>query len=127
MILLIIPAPSGPGWLLGAPVMSAAGGSPFWTWPATPCAGGLRGTRLGESLRAADRVYIYKPPGLDWDLEAVTAAVAGRCVILDSVTVLQTRLLQELRRGDVILLMGNAGFGGLQQRLLAVSGQRTGS
>ena len=87
---------------------------------------GVHGARLGESLQAADRIYIYKPPGLDWDLEAATVAVAGRCVILDSVAALQTRLLQELRCGDVILLMSNAGFGGLQQRLLAVSGQRTG-
>lgn len=82
---------------------------------------GVHGQLLGDSLQAADRIYIRHPPGLAWDLEAATAAIAGRMQVFNSGDSLATRLLSECRAGDVILLMSNASFGGLQNKLLAAA------
>ena len=83
---------------------------------------GVHGRLLGESLQAADRVYIHQAPGAPaWDLEAATAGLAGRRQCFDCVTELAAQLLSECRAGDVILLMSNAAFDGLQKKLRAVA------
>lgn len=83
---------------------------------------GSHGKLLGDSLQAADWAYIRQPPDLSWNLEAATVAIAGRRQVFDSVAPLAAHLLSECRAGDVILLMSNTSFGGLQDRLLAAAG-----
>jgi len=81
---------------------------------------GVHRDTLAPALRAADRVWLFKPPDLDWDLEQVVTALGpGKARSVDSIDVLVDGLSAELKAGDRVLVMSNGGFGGLPARLLA--------
>jgi UDP-N-acetylmuramate: L-alanyl-gamma-D-glutamyl-meso-diaminopimelate ligase len=73
---------------------------------------------LSEALAGADRVWLYRPGGLDWDLDGVAAALGGKARVLPDVPALVAALAAELEAGDRVLVMSNGGFGGLHGRLL---------
>ncbi|SDL76453.1 UDP-N-acetylmuramate: L-alanyl-gamma-D-glutamyl-meso-diaminopimelate ligase [Modicisalibacter muralis] len=75
--------------------------------------------RLGESVNAADAVWWYQPPGLDWSLDAVIAASAVASRQSDDIDTLVAELVGEARRNDRIVIMSNGAFGGIHTKLLA--------
>jgi UDP-N-acetylmuramate: L-alanyl-gamma-D-glutamyl-meso-diaminopimelate ligase len=80
---------------------------------------GVHREELAAALARADDVWLYQPPGLDWNLDGVAAALGGRARVLADVTALVAALAAELRAGDRVVVMSNGGFGGLHDRLLA--------
>ncbi len=85
---------------------------------------GVHRAELSASLQQADRVYLYEPAALAWDLRDATASLGGRRVIASSVTGLIDALVGELRPGDQVLVMSNGGFGQIHPRLLAALAAR---
>jgi UDP-N-acetylmuramate: L-alanyl-gamma-D-glutamyl-meso-diaminopimelate ligase len=79
---------------------------------------GVHREELAESLAGADRVWLYQPAGLDWNLDGVVAALGGKARVLADVPALVAALAAELQAGDRVLVMSNGGFGGLHERLL---------
>ena len=79
---------------------------------------GVHRRQLPAALASADRVWLYRPPGLDWDLDAVAAAVGPRARVADRVEALVQELAGEARPGDLVLIMSNGGFENIHQRLL---------
>ncbi len=79
---------------------------------------GVHRDTLGESLAGADRVLLYRPDGLGWNLDAVLAPLAGRGEILDTTESLLERLLDVAEPGDHVLIMSNGGFDNLHRRLI---------
>ncbi len=79
---------------------------------------GVHRDELAEALAGADRVWIYQPAGLDWNLDGVAAALGGKARVLPEVPALVAALAAELEAGDRVLVMSNGGFGGLHGRLL---------
>jgi len=79
---------------------------------------GVHREELAEALGAADRVWLYQPAGLDWDLDGVAAALGDKARVLPEVPALVAALAAELEAGDRVLVMSNGGFGGLHGRLL---------
>jgi UDP-N-acetylmuramate: L-alanyl-gamma-D-glutamyl-meso-diaminopimelate ligase len=79
---------------------------------------GVHREELAASLDGADRVWIYHPKGLDWNLDSVAAELGGRATIAHEMAALLEALAAELERGDRVLIMSNGGFGGLHERLL---------
>jgi len=80
-----------------------------------------RGThrdRLAAALDEADRVWLLPPPELAWSLEAATRALAERRRVCHDAGDIATGLAQQARPGDVIVMMSNGAFGGLQQQLI---------
>ncbi|KGE02718.1 UDP-N-acetylmuramate:L-alanyl-gamma-D-glutamyl-meso-diaminopimelate ligase [Pseudohaliea rubra] len=73
---------------------------------------------LAASVAAADRVYWYQPPGMDWSLEAVAAAGTVPASVSDDVERLVTAVVREAQKGDQIVIMSNGSFAGIHQRLL---------
>lgn len=73
---------------------------------------------LAEALRSADQVYLFQPPGLDWDLQTVVSTLGVKGKIAKSVDSLVATLLDVLRPGDHVLIMSNGGFGGIHEKLL---------
>ncbi len=73
---------------------------------------------LAVALAGADRVWIYQPAGLDWNLDEVAAKLAGKAAMAGDLAQLVATLAAELRTGDEVLVMSNGGFGGLHDRLL---------
>ncbi len=81
---------------------------------------GVHRDSLAPALQAADRVWLFRPPDLAWDLgRVVTALGPGKARAVDSVDALVDGLASELKVGDQVLIMSNGGFGGLHARLIA--------
>jgi UDP-N-acetylmuramate: L-alanyl-gamma-D-glutamyl-meso-diaminopimelate ligase len=80
---------------------------------------GVHRETLAPAFAAADAVWIYAPPDLGWDVEAVVAALGARGHLRRDLDTLSADLVRELRRGDHVLVMSNGSFGGLHGRLLA--------
>jgi UDP-N-acetylmuramate: L-alanyl-gamma-D-glutamyl-meso-diaminopimelate ligase len=81
---------------------------------------GVHRDTLAPALAAADRVVLFRPPDLGWDLERVVTALGpDKARAVESIDALVDTLAAELRAGDQVLIMSNGGFGGLHGRLLA--------
>ncbi len=78
---------------------------------------GVHKDELAASLADADAILIYQPPGLDWDLSAVTTALADRCQILTDTESLLDAVAALAGPGDHVVIMSNGGFEGLHGRL----------
>ena len=80
---------------------------------------GVHRKELAESLAGADRVWLYQPAGLDWNLDGVASALGAKAAIRRELPKLVDSLAQDLQSGDRVVIMSNGGFGGLHERLLA--------
>jgi UDP-N-acetylmuramate: L-alanyl-gamma-D-glutamyl-meso-diaminopimelate ligase len=80
---------------------------------------GVHRAELAQSLAGADRVWLYHPAGLDWNLDAVAESLGGKAAVKRELPALVESLVSDLREGDRVLIMSNGGFGGLHERLLA--------
>ena len=73
---------------------------------------------LVAALAGADRVWMYQPAGLDWNLDEVAAKLGSKAVVASDLAQLVAMLGTELASGDEVLIMSNGGFGGLHEKLL---------
>jgi UDP-N-acetylmuramate: L-alanyl-gamma-D-glutamyl-meso-diaminopimelate ligase len=77
---------------------------------------GTMSARLPDSLKDADRVFVYGA-NLGWDAGAVFGAMPKASVHTD-IDALALAIATEARAGDSVLAMSNGGFGGLHGLLL---------
>jgi UDP-N-acetylmuramate: L-alanyl-gamma-D-glutamyl-meso-diaminopimelate ligase len=85
---------------------------------------GVHRAELAGSLAGADRVWLFQPAGLDWNLDDVAAALGGKGAVAREIPRLVESLADELRAGDQVVIMSNGGFGGLHEKLLAALSAR---
>jgi len=71
---------------------------------------------LGPSLLGADKVWLYRPKDIRWDISTVTNGLNAR--ICDEVDDIVTEVSTAAEPGDHILIMSNSGFGGFHDHLL---------
>src|SRR3954470_3525611 len=74
---------------------------------------GVHRETLAPSLSAADAVWMFAPPDLGWDADAVVTALGGKGRVARSLDELVDGLATHTRTGDQVLIMSNGGFGGL--------------
>ena len=74
--------------------------------------------RLAASLAEADLALCYTN-GLSWDAAAALAPLGSKASTWSDLEQLVTRIAEEARPGDHILLMSNGSFGGIHDKLLA--------
>jgi UDP-N-acetylmuramate: L-alanyl-gamma-D-glutamyl-meso-diaminopimelate ligase len=79
---------------------------------------GVHREELAGSLAGADRVWLFRPRDLGWDLGEVAASIGPNAAVADDVGALVRALAAELAPGDQVLVMSNGGFEGLHGRLL---------
>ena len=84
-----------------------------------------RGTHratLGPALAGADAAWVLAPPraatGSGWDVHALERE-GGTVRVRDDIDTIVRECSQAARAGDAILVMSNAGFGGIQERIAA--------
>ena len=82
--------------------------------------------RMGEhrenlvaATAAADQVFWFQPPGMDWSLESVVEASGVPAVLCDDVDKLAQQVAAYALPGDQIVIMSNGSFSGIHQKLLA--------
>ncbi len=80
---------------------------------------GAHADTLAASLAAADGVFIFRPPGLEWNLEAAVKTLRSPVTISEKLDSLIESICSFARAGDRIAVMSNGGFGGLPGRLVA--------
>lgn len=74
---------------------------------------GVHKNTLAAAFSAADRVFMLKTDGIDWQLKNATAIEQ-----LAKVAEIVAAVVKESREGDHILVMSNGAFGGIHQKLL---------
>ena len=79
---------------------------------------GTHKAALAESLRGADRVFVYKSPEVKWDVADAMAPLGNLAAVHDDLARLTKAIVSESRPGDQLVLMSNGSFGGLHERLL---------
>jgi UDP-N-acetylmuramate: L-alanyl-gamma-D-glutamyl-meso-diaminopimelate ligase len=77
---------------------------------------GVHRKALAESLAQADRVFIYQPENLDWDLSELKD-YADNIQLCSSIDAIISKLASEVHPNSHFLMMSNGGFGGIYQRL----------
>ncbi|MEE4277001.1 MAG: UDP-N-acetylmuramate:L-alanyl-gamma-D-glutamyl-meso-diaminopimelate ligase [Halieaceae bacterium] len=82
---------------------------------------------LAPATAAADRVFWFEAPGLDWSLDDLLADAPVESSIARDLETLLRELSEESRAGDDILIMSNGAFGGIHGRLLDALEQRYGA
>ena len=80
---------------------------------------GTHRDQLAPSVAAADRVFWYQPPGLDWDLQPVVAASPVPAAVYASIDAIIDALQAYRHSGGHVVIMSNGGFGGIHAKLLA--------
>ena len=88
---------------------------------------GHHAATLAASLADADRVLLFRPPGLDWDLAATVDDLAPRGSLHDSLDDLLAAACDCIRAGDHVVAMSNGSFGGIHARLLDALRHRAGA
>jgi UDP-N-acetylmuramate: L-alanyl-gamma-D-glutamyl-meso-diaminopimelate ligase len=76
---------------------------------------GVHRDALPAALSAADAVFLYRPPGVEW---RPAASTPERWHVLDSVEEIIDAVASTARSGDNVLIMSNGGFEGIQTRLV---------
>ena len=84
---------------------------------------GVHRDTLAPSLAAADAVWMFAPPDLGWDADAVVASLGRKGRLARSLDELLDGL-SAVPPGDQVLIMSNGGFGGLHGKLLEALAQR---
>jgi UDP-N-acetylmuramate: L-alanyl-gamma-D-glutamyl-meso-diaminopimelate ligase len=79
---------------------------------------GVHRDTLAPSLSGADTVWMFAPPDLGWDVDAVVAALGSKGKVARSLDELLAGLARGATPGDQVLIMSNGGFGGLHGKLL---------
>ena len=77
---------------------------------------GVHRKALADSLAQADRVIIYQPEDLGWDLSELKD-YADNIQLCSSIDAIMSELAQEVQPNSHFLMMSNGGFGGIYQRL----------
>ncbi len=113
---------------------------------------GIHQQQLGQSLSQADRVFLYQPPGLDWNLQPVVDELGGvtetetapRAAIYQDIEQLVAAIAEstslsscgsaqgydsaqgfDSAQGCHIVIMSNGGFGGIHDKVLKALAEKT--
>ncbi|MBP6723792.1 MAG: UDP-N-acetylmuramate:L-alanyl-gamma-D-glutamyl-meso-diaminopimelate ligase [Halioglobus sp.] len=75
--------------------------------------------QLAASTAAADLVYWFQPPGMNWSLDSVVQQSSARAQLAGNIDELVQSVAAQVQPGDQVVIMSNGGFGGIHQKLLA--------
>ena len=78
---------------------------------------GVNHEQLADSLAIADEIYMYAPDGLKWNTDEL--ADGHKFNVCHDFEAMVKAITASAQPGNVILVMSNGGFGGIQNRLLA--------
>lgn len=74
--------------------------------------------KLAAATAAADEVFWFQPPGMDWSMESVIESSSVPTSLCNEVDELVRQVVASARPGDQIVIMSNGSFSGVHQKLL---------
>lgn len=88
---------------------------------------GTHKAELVDSLRIADRAYLYQSPEVKWNVAESMRSLDNLAVVEKDINRLAASLAKDARAGDHFVLMSNGSFGGLHEKLLEALASRAGN
>ena len=79
---------------------------------------GVHRQQLAASLQQADKILMFQPAEVDWDMQSVVNEMGESAELHRSVSDIVNLLAEQARPGDHILVMSNGAFGGIHQKIL---------
>jgi UDP-N-acetylmuramate: L-alanyl-gamma-D-glutamyl-meso-diaminopimelate ligase len=79
---------------------------------------GMHKDRLGACVAAADQVFWYQNPRIDWDIQAVAQACAAPATATADIQSLLALTMSKVSENTHVVIMSNGGFEGFHQRLI---------
>lgn len=79
---------------------------------------GIHADELAKALQLADRVMIYKPDGIEWDMTAIVDSLNGKAQQFDTTAAIIDAVVHQASEGSHVLVMSNGGFEEIHMRLL---------
>ncbi|MCZ6880172.1 MAG: UDP-N-acetylmuramate:L-alanyl-gamma-D-glutamyl-meso-diaminopimelate ligase [Gammaproteobacteria bacterium] len=79
---------------------------------------GVHRDRLAESLRPADRSWLFRPADLAWDLDESMALPGQQFSVYDDTDEMAMDIAGDAREGDIVVVMSNGAFDQIHQKLL---------
>ena len=83
---------------------------------------GIHQDTLAASFILADRVLLFQPEGLSWDLSQSTAALGTKCNVYKAIEAIVDETTADIHMGEHIVIMSNGGFGGIHNKLIEALG-----
>ncbi len=80
---------------------------------------GIHQDALADALVDADLVEIYQTPGTDWDLTKVASKTPDRVNVSRTIDDIVSRIADQVKSGDHVVVMSNGGFGGIHDKLIS--------
>jgi UDP-N-acetylmuramate: L-alanyl-gamma-D-glutamyl-meso-diaminopimelate ligase len=84
---------------------------------------GIHATQLATALRDADRVILFKPDEIEWDMAAIVESLDGKVQQFNNTASIIDAVVQQAPAGSHILIMSNGGFENIHTRLLEALSQ----
>ena len=79
---------------------------------------GIHTANLAAALQEADRVLLYKPDEIDWDMTAIVESLNGKAQQFNNTAAIIESVVQQATAGSHVLVMSNGGFENIHERLL---------
>jgi UDP-N-acetylmuramate: L-alanyl-gamma-D-glutamyl-meso-diaminopimelate ligase len=79
---------------------------------------GVHKDSLADSLKDADRVFVYQASNVNWDVAGAFAPLGTRASVIRDIGALTDAVMTEVQRNDHVLIMSNGGFGGFHEKLI---------
>jgi UDP-N-acetylmuramate: L-alanyl-gamma-D-glutamyl-meso-diaminopimelate ligase len=79
---------------------------------------GVHKDSLGDALAPADAAWIFRSPGIEWDMGVLEKTPGTRLRVSDDMDALIAAVCEQAGGDDHIVIMSNSGFAGFHQRLL---------
>ena len=79
---------------------------------------GIHTVNLAAALQVADRVMLYKPDEIDWDMTAIVESLNGKAQQFNNSAAIIDAVVQQAAAGSHILVMSNGSFENIHVRLL---------
>ncbi len=80
---------------------------------------GVHSSTLPAAFDAADFVFLYQDEKLGWSVEEMALACQPPCIVENKIVTLIEKIVEEVKQGDIVVIMSNGGFSGIHDRLLA--------
>ena len=81
---------------------------------------GVHANTLASSFNDADQILIFQADNIGWNIAEHMGNLGDRCRVFTNIEDIVTRITEDHRAGDYIVIMSNGGFGGIHKKIIEV-------
>ena len=85
---------------------------------------GIHQDTIGRAFNSADKIFIFKPDCINWDMDLAFEELQDRYGIFTDINQIIETVADVVQAGDHVVIMSNGGFGGIHQKIINKIEQR---